>query len=954
MRTALVLLLVNLASAVVLPGQQGESADPVQKAKLAVVAAEREHGPAGVIATKARLALAKELFRQGQLVDAEQAVHACVTAFEALLPDAEIELSEALLVTGAIAGQRQDLVTAEAFYRRALAIRERLEPDGSAYVQLLRFNLAATLQQVSDYRGGLELAELGRRAAERKAGADSQMVGHFSVVAALCLGALGRNAEAYEGFVRAERILKSTRGESYPDALRMAGLAGATACQLGRPTEGLAKIADTLDAMRKVPQLNPEILLELRVADVVLRVLYRRDAAASDDLRKMLLELLTGPTSNGRDVHLLKVMSALGDIDPLVIDLAAAKRGLAACEKELGPDSVYLAGMLSNMARLLISAGKMEAAESYARRATAIVDASPWFVAPDRWKIQCGMARWLCRSGDTAGAIARVQLSLAEVPRLLDAWSSPLDEHQRLEFAASVRTAVDFQLSLAEQVGLPAVERWRAVLAWKGMVSRGLLQSLEWLHRNHDPDAQRLAGDLRAAVGRWSALVRCAAPVEAIDAARQAREAIERQLEHHLASRPIDVPPPAAIAAALAADEVLVDFFTFGHTSRVKDPEAQLEERLLAFVVRRGESPVLVELGPLAPVTEAVQAFLQIASRWTRPVAGADELVASAGASLAALVWAPLQQHIPAGSKVLVCPDSVVALVPFACLPGTTAGTFLLEDYEFTYVATAADLVRRAAPMTRGNECRLLAIGDVDYGERLASAERRDAARDFPPLPGSAAEVEAIMAMRAGGPPSSTVVLHGRDATAERFAAEAPGASILHVATHGWYRGSRALPDASRRWAAFESPGKSLPEGVLAPGADCGIAFADANRPTNAEGDGVLTADELALLDLGSCELAVLSACDTALGTISAGDGLLGLRRSLRLAGATRSLTSVWRVDDAATQRCMQAFYEELWQRERAPAAALRAAQLAMLRRAREAGGQALVGTWGAFVLESR
>ena len=63
------------------------------------------------------------------------------------------------------------------------------------------------------------------------------------------------------------------------------------------------------------------------------------------------------------------------------------------------------------------------------------------------------------------------------------------------------------------------------------------------------------------------------------------------------------------------------------------------------------------------------------------------------------------------------CPDSVVALVPFACLPGTTAGTFLLEDYEFTYVATATDLVHRAAPMTRGNECKLLAIGDVDYGD---------------------------------------------------------------------------------------------------------------------------------------------------------------------------------------------------------------------------------------------
>ena len=227
----------------------------------------------------------------------------------------------------------------------------------------------------------------------------------------------------------------------------------------------------------------------------------------------------------------------------------------------------------------------------------------------------------------------------------------------------------------------------------------------------------------------------------------------------------------------------------------------------------------------------------------------------------------------------------------------------------------------------------------------------RGGGRDFAPLPGTGQEIDVVASLFTAASEARSVVLRGAAATPARVVGAVAGANFVHIATHGWFAGSRSLPDVAQRWMNLEARGKSVSVDSMAPGAAGGIALSGANTPGV---DGVLSTDELALLDLGHCELAVLSACETGLGTISAGDGLLGLRRSLRLAGARRSLTSIWRVDDAATLRCMQSFYKELWLEHRQPAAAVRAAQLAMLRAARADTGQALVGTWGAFVLESK
>jgi CHAT domain-containing protein len=108
-----------------------------------------------------------------------------------------------------------------------------------------------------------------------------------------------------------------------------------------------------------------------------------------------------------------------------------------------------------------------------------------------------------------------------------------------------------------------------------------------------------------------------------------------------------------------------------------------------------------------------------------------------------------------------------------------------------------------------------------------------------------------------------------------------------------------------------------------------GLVLAGAN--VSAE-RGLLTAEEVTGLDLSGVRLAVLSACDTALGAQAGWQGVQGLQRAFHEAGAQHLLASLWSVDDAATSVLMEEFYTQLWVNEQPPAEALRRAQLTVLK----------------------
>jgi CHAT domain-containing protein len=132
-----------------------------------------------------------------------------------------------------------------------------------------------------------------------------------------------------------------------------------------------------------------------------------------------------------------------------------------------------------------------------------------------------------------------------------------------------------------------------------------------------------------------------------------------------------------------------------------------------------------------------------------------------------------------------------------------------------------------------------------------------------------------------------------------------------------------------------------------------GVALAGANRRAAAQGDdedGILTAEEVSGLDLSGVRWAVLSACNTGVGEVRAGEGVVGLRRAFQIAGARTVIMSLWSVDDEATRVWMHALYEGRLTRNLRTSDAVREASLSVLRSRRLAGLSTHPFYWAAFV----
>jgi CHAT domain-containing protein len=179
--------------------------------------------------------------------------------------------------------------------------------------------------------------------------------------------------------------------------------------------------------------------------------------------------------------------------------------------------------------------------------------------------------------------------------------------------------------------------------------------------------------------------------------------------------------------------------------------------------------------------------------------------------------------------------------------------------------------------------------------------------------------------------------LRGVEATEAAFRSTALGKRYVHLATHGFFAAPAGQPPKPPAVSELLSTLARQPTAGGHPGLLSGIALAGANQGAAVSGDlaqgddGILTALEVADLDLRGAELVVLSACDTGQGLVAGGEGLFGLQRAFQLAGARAVVASMWKVDDEVTQRLMTRFYANLWQKQLPPLEALRQAQLSIL-----------------------
>ena len=214
---------------------------------------------------------------------------------------------------------------------------------------------------------------------------------------------------------------------------------------------------------------------------------------------------------------------------------------------------------------------------------------------------------------------------------------------------------------------------------------------------------------------------------------------------------------------------------------------------------------------------------------------------------------------------------------------------------------------------------------------------------------------------RAHAPHGTTAVFQGDRATKEAICRASQASGILHLATHGFFQPAqvRSVMDATGangrgglQFVALAAPSEAWTDQsqavVLPPGAMSGLALSGADRAIDSDGvmrgsqAGILTAFEVGELDLERTDLVVLSACQTGLGDVAGGEGVLGLQRAFQLAGARTVVASLWKVDDDATRALMTEFYRRLWDGNHAVGKleALRQAQRTIRDRYRVAAGR--------------
>ena len=468
----------------------------------------------------------------------------------------------------------------------------------------------------------------------------------------------------------------------------------------------------------------------------------------------------------------------------------------------------------------------------------------------------------------------------------------------------------------------------------KGRILDVSTNSLQRLRQNLTPENQALLDELSEAYSQLANLIYKTSENEIISAPEDYRaqlasveqrvQQLENQLSRHseqfrIESKPVTV---ESIQPLIPADAVLVELVRYEPFN--PSDQSYDEPRYAAYILSSTGEPEAIDLGAADTIEKKISDFrelLQSSSQLPIPE------IKQRARALDQAIMAPIREKIGNSRHILIAPDGALSLIPFEALVDES-NRYLVETYSFTYLTSGRDLLRLQTPFPSQDNPVLIADPYFQRpGEFVADIRFIDLAKKtFPPLPGTAEEAEAI------GQLLNITPLTGEFAT-ERAVKQVDSPSILHIATHGFFETN----PQSEAGADTITNNPLLLSGLVLAGYSVG--------GDDGGEDGILTAQEVSALDLVGTKLVVLSACDTGVGTVDAGEGIYGLRRALVLAGAESQVMSLWKVSDRAMKDLMVKYYQKLRENQ-GRSEALRLTQLEML----ESGEYQHPYYWAAFI----
>jgi CHAT domain-containing protein len=380
------------------------------------------------------------------------------------------------------------------------------------------------------------------------------------------------------------------------------------------------------------------------------------------------------------------------------------------------------------------------------------------------------------------------------------------------------------------------------------------------------------------------------------------------------------------------------------HANR-RDRSRERTPRYVAYVLGPTGDPTFADLGEAAPLEAAVDAF-------RRALGDPDHThdPKPAARALDRLLMAPIRALLGDNRWIFLSPDGALNLVPFGALVDER-GHYLVERYLFSYLTSGRDLLRFGDDHPPSREPPLILADPAfdDAGAPRGPEATHRALRSIDmvthallPLEGTAEEARTIARLF----PDSRVLLGAQATEGAVKAAHAP--RMLHLATHGFFLPEQPVPEAlvEGRGAGPTPVERAALLQRESPLLRSGIALAGFNKRTEGSEAGVLTALEVAGLDLYGTRLVVLSTCESGLGEASAGEGVYGMRRALTMAGAETQVMSLWQVDTGRTRELMGAYYRQL-KDGAGRSDAMRDVQLAMLADSKTASPN----LWASFIV---
>ena len=369
------------------------------------------------------------------------------------------------------------------------------------------------------------------------------------------------------------------------------------------------------------------------------------------------------------------------------------------------------------------------------------------------------------------------------------------------------------------------------------------------------------------------------------------------------------IPTWRDVKQSLKHNECAIEFITYVGFSKSNSETKDLKYAAL-ILTPEIDSPIFVELCTFNLLHEVLFNALK------EQEIGINELyVQGEKQILYELIWNKIDDYVKNAKSIFISPTLLIKDVNLGFIP-CPDGSYLNEKYDIRIVTSTAKICNQE----RAHYSDAYVYGGIEYTKgkhnsnqisyrSIVINELCDSTRNgFGFLRASGYEADQIADVLQENN-IETNLIKGADADEKSFRKmDGNSPSIIHLSTHGFYLvGFDKYTEYFDKLLSYSIKDNSmLLSGMLLADANSTLKASNEKTPLN---DGIITAEEIAMLDLRNTELVVLSACETAIG-VNLQEGFGGLVRAFKNAGVKSILASLWKVPDDATAKLMTSFYK--------------------------------------------